>query len=112
MADERMSDGELVRRFERLERDLAETNRQMVSANVYEAKHAAMIERLAADETNGRERHKSVMAAIGKLETQQNLQISQQQNRKDLTVGRLISILAVAATLLVGWWSVFGSRGH
>lgn len=104
MADERMSDGEIVRRFERLERDLAETNRQALPITVYEARHAAMVDRMASFETAGRERHKSVMEAIGELK-------KQQAKRSELTVGRLISVMAVAATLLVGFWSAFG-KGH
>jgi hypothetical protein len=104
VADERMSDGEIVRRFERLERDLGEANRQALPINVYEARHAAMVDRMTAIETAGKERHKSVMEALGELK-------KQQAKRSELTVGRLISVLAIGATLLVGFWSIFG-RAH
>lgn len=98
MPDERMSDGEIRRSLERIDRRVDDLAKSAVPLDAWTRENLHLQEQIKDGDEDCKERTKQAMTAIEKLE-----------KRSQLTVGRLLMILAILATLLAGWWAAYGA---
>jgi len=102
VTDEHLSDGEIRRNFERIDRALVDLAKSAVSQDAWNRENSHLRGAINEGDKDCRERTdavaKTAMTAIDEL-----------KKKSQLTVGRLIAILAILATLLTGWWAAFGA---
>jgi hypothetical protein len=93
-----MTDAEIRRAFERMDRALTNT----VSQDAWLRENQHLRDQIAEGDKDCRERtdeaRRAAKDAFDRLE-----------NRGQITIGRILTILAILATLLAGWWAVYGN---
>lgn len=98
MTDENLSDGEVRRNFERIDRRLDALANSTVPLDSWNRENGHTGQQIRDVEQACKERSKRMTNAIERLE-----------KSRQITIGRLLAILAILATLLVGWWTALGT---
>lgn len=98
MPDERMSDGEIRRSLDRIDRRVDELAKSAVPLDAWTRENVHLQEQIREGDRDCRDRTDLAMKAVKEI-----------KDRSQLTVGRLLMILTILATLLAGWWAAFGA---
>lgn len=109
MTDEHLSDGEVRRTFDRLERRIDDVAKTMVTAEAWQRENLHMQERIRLGDEDCRDKSRATDDKIDRVERAATAAIKALQKRKDITIGRLLIILTVLATLTAGWWAAMGA---
>jgi hypothetical protein len=96
--EERMTDGEIRRAFERLDKAFADLASRAVTQDAWSRENTHLLKEIADVDTDCRERTTAVAKSVSELKAASRL-----------TVGRILAILAILATLLTGWWAAIGA---
>lgn len=93
-----MSDGEIRRNFDRIDRALVDLAKSTVSQDAWNRENLHLRAKVDEVDADCQTRTKAAMTAVEKLE-----------NRGQITIGRVLAVLAILATLLTGWWAAIGA---
>lgn len=98
MPDESMSDGEIRRNFDRLDRTIGDLAKSIVTQDAWTRENGHLRAEITKTGDDCKARTQTVANAVSRIE-----------RRSQLTVGRIIALLGVVATLAAGWFAAFAA---
>lgn len=93
-----MTDGEISRAIARLDKRVDDLAKSVVTQDAWSRENTHLLKEIADVDNDCRERTTAVAATVTELKAASRL-----------TVGRILAILTILATLLTGWWAAIGA---